>query len=188
MCSWICQFGVLQDFIFRLFRKVKGKKQIVKQYKIPFIISNSIRVIFITITSIVSVFWAVNIIDTLNPFNIFNPTELKLFGLIFILSIVVMSIFVYRPWCSLFCPYGLLSWLFEKFSVYKIKVDYQTCTSCNECVKSCPSDAMKAILGKYYTIPDCFSCGTCINSCTSNSIKFGKSYKNFSHSKTPDTV
>jgi len=56
----------------------------------------------------------------------------------------------------LFCPFGLLSWLFEKLSIYKIRVNYETCTLCDACVNTCPSEAMGAILGKKKRCPTAF--------------------------------
>jgi Pyruvate/2-oxoacid:ferredoxin oxidoreductase delta subunit len=172
ICSWVCQVGVLQDLIFRLFRDSKDRESFIKQYKIPFVVSNSIRFSFLLITTIISYIWALNIIESINPFNIFNPTEISIIGCTFILLLLILSIFVYRPWCYLFCPFGFLSWLFEKFSIYKIRVNHQTCTSCYICIKSCPSDAMKGILEKRSIVPDCFSCGACISECPENSITF----------------
>jgi len=172
ICSWVCQIGVLQDFIFRLFRNSKDNKGIIKQFKIPFLLSNSIRIAFFTATIAVSFLWAVNIIDSINPFAVFSGTKINLFGWFFVSGILILSIFVYRPWCYLFCPFGLLSWLFEKLSIYKIRINYATCTSCEACAKSCPSEAMSAILLKKKNLPDCFSCGTCINECPSGSIKY----------------
>jgi ferredoxin len=172
ICSWVCQFGVLQDLLFRLNRNKKDCKNIVKQYKIPFILSNSIRITFFFLTTIISSLWAINIIDSINPFAVFSGLEIELFGWCFVGVMLAASIFVYRPWCYLFCPFGLLSWLFEKLSIYKITVNYKTCTSCNACAVSCPSDAMEAILNKKKNLPDCFSCGTCINACPEGSIKF----------------
>jgi len=173
ICSWVCQFGVLQDFIFRLNRTTKNNKAIIKQIKIPFLLSNSIRITFFIATTVISILWTVNIIDSINPFYIFNGSQIKLFGWFFVGSILITSIFIYRPWCHLFCPFGLLSWLFESLSIYKIRVNFKTCNSCNICAKSCPSEAMSAILAQKKILPDCFSCGTCISACPNNSIKYG---------------
>jgi len=172
ICSWVCQIGVLQDFIFRINRNKEGNKSLIRQLKMPFILSNSIRISFFIATSVISFLWAINIINFINPFLIFNASQIQFFSWFFIIGIFVISIFIYRPWCYLLCPFGLLSWLFEKLSIYKIRVNFKTCTHCEACTKSCPSDTMKAILAQKKTIPDCFSCGTCMDKCPTHSIKF----------------
>lgn len=174
ICSWVCQLGVLQDFIFRINKPEKGRKVILRQYKLSFFFTNSIRVAFFLIISAVSTLWAFNLVKRIDPFNVFNPAAADLFGGIFIGIILLASLFVYRPWCHLFCPFGLLSWLLEKFSIFKIQVDYQTCTACNSCSKACPSNVMEAILKGKKTVPDCFSCGTCISECPTDSVTFNK--------------
>jgi len=91
-------------------------------------------------------------------------------GGIFLASLLIASLFLYRPWCHLFCPFGLVGWLVEKISLFKINVDYKSCIGCLACEKACPSTVMGAILRRDRTIPDCFSCGTCIEVCPTGSI------------------
>jgi len=174
ICSWACQLGVLQDFIFRLNRSEKGCNAIFDQIKLPFFIANTIRICFFVIVLVSSILWAFNVIGRIDPFNVFNPAAANLTGWIFIISMLIISLFTYRPWCHLLCPFGLLGWFFEKISIFKIKVDYSTCTACGICSESCPSDVMEAILKGKPDIPDCFSCGTCITECPTASIKFDK--------------
>ncbi|MBN2570787.1 MAG: 4Fe-4S binding protein [Ignavibacteriales bacterium] len=172
ICSWGCQFGVLQDFIFRINKTKKQNNSIFKQFKIPFIVTNSIRILFFLIFSVIAIAWAFDIIEWYDPFKIFNPTVIDVISYIFIPTILVLSLFVYRPWCHLFCPFGLIGWLAEKISIFKIKVNYETCIGCEACVKSCPSNVMSTILKRDKIIPDCFACSSCINVCPTNSIKF----------------
>jgi polyferredoxin len=172
ICSWGCQVGTLQDLIFRLNRE--KNVPIIEQFKIPFAITNTIRILFFVIFTFAAIFWAFDIIDYIDPFKIFKPAALLPIGMIFIGLIMFLSIFIYRPWCHFFCPFGLIGWLFEKVSFYKIKVDYRKCVACEECVESCPSTVMGAILKRDKVIPDCFSCGTCIETCPMEAISFDK--------------
>lgn len=174
ICAWACQFGTLQDYIFQLNRNSKDKKGIFKQYKVPFSVSNSIRGLFFSVFVLIAFIGSIDIIEIINPFNIFNPTVLTVIGIVFISIILIGSLFIYRPWCHFFCPFGLVGWMVEKFSFYKIKVNYDTCTSCGECSKACPSEAMEAILKQNRVTPDCFSCGSCVNACPTKSIEFNK--------------
>ena len=172
ICSWGCQLGTLQDLIFRFNRDSKDSKGLFAQVKIPFIISNSIRVLFFIILTIVAFIWAVDIIGAIDPFKIFKPQVIGIAGGLFIGLILVLSLFVYRPWCHFFCPFGLVGWIAEKVSFFKIKVDYDKCISCGACSKACPSSVMDAILKQDRIIPDCFSCGTCMEICPVNAISF----------------
>jgi len=172
ICSWGCQVGTLQDLIFRLNRDSKDRKGLFGRIKIPFIISNSIRISFFIILLFVAFIWAADIIEVVDPFKIFKPKVIGIAGGLFIGLVLLLSLFIYRPWCHFFCPFGLVGWLAEKISVFKIKVDYDKCISCQACSKACPSTVMDAILKQDRIIPDCFSCGTCIETCPADAISF----------------
>ena len=172
ICTWGCQFGTLQDFIFRLNRDSKDRKGVVKQFKPPFVISNTIRVFFLAVFTLVAFLWKVDFVEFIDPFKTFNPGKIVLAGGIFIGAISVASLFIYRPWCHFFCPFGLAGWIVEKKSLFKVKVNYDTCIACEACAKACPSTVMNAILKQDRVTPDCFSCATCIETCPTNSIGF----------------
>jgi polyferredoxin len=93
-------------------------------------------------------------------------------GGLFIGLVLITSLFVYRPWCHFFCPFGLVGWLAEKISIFKVKVDYDKCIACGACSKACPSTVMGAILKQDRITPDCFSCGTCMEACPADAISF----------------
>ena len=176
-CGWACQFGSLQDFIFLLNRNSNNKKGIFIQYKVPFSISNTVRILFFLLFVSIAFQWSTDIIEIINPFTLYNPAVLTGVGILFISIILLSSLIIYRPWCHFFCPFGLVGWVIEKFSLYKIKVNYDTCTDCGECSKACPSRAMEAILKHHSVTPDCFSCGSCISACPTKSVEFNKGKK-----------
>ena len=171
ICSWGCQLGTLQDLIFRINKDNKGKP-VVPQIKIPFIITNTIRIIFFIIFAAIALIWAFDIIEPVDLFKIFKPATLGIIGIIFAAIIFSLSLVVYRPWCHLFCPFGLIGWIAEKISLNNIKVDYDKCIACGTCIKKCPSTVMEAIIKHKKTIPDCFSCASCIESCPVDAISF----------------
>lgn len=178
-CGWACQLGALQDLIFRINRNPKDTKGLVKQYKVPFKVSNTIRIVFTLLVVLLALILAVDIYMPLDPMLAFDPALLGALGLAVLAFVLVASLFIYRPWCYFFCPFGLLGWLSEKYSMYKIKVDPTTCTSCQLCQKACPSNTMNAILNDEKTVPDCFMCGTCIGACPKGSVSFSRTRKHF---------
>ena len=174
ICSWGCQFGTLQDLIFRLNRDAKDRKGVFGQVKVPFVVSNSTRILFFLVLTSVAFIWALDIVGVIDPFKIFKPQLIGVVGGLFVVSVLGLSLFTYRPWCHFFCPFGLVSWLVEKLSIFRIKVDYDKCVACEACSQACPSRVMDAILKQDKVVPDCFSCGTCIEVCPAGAISFDR--------------
>lgn len=172
ICGWGCQFGVLQDLLFHLNRGAKSRAGILPQVKLPFVITNSIRILVVMVAAGLALVWGVDLIEPVNPFNIYNPAVLTIIGAVAIGVLLVASLFIYRPWCHLACPFGLLGWLVERFSRQRVRVDYQACVACGDCTRACPSMAMRAILHQERIRPDCFACGNCITTCPQQAITF----------------
>ncbi len=175
ICAWGCQAGTLQDLIFRLNRSENNKAVIWKQFKPPFIFTNTFRIAFFTIFVIIAFLWGIDIIDKIDFFKIYKPAHLGIIGGISSGVLLTAGLFVYRPWCHLFCPFGLTGWIVEKLSLVKINVNYDTCIACRRCAEACPSTVMNSILlRKSTTIPDCFACYSCRDICPTGSIEFSK--------------
>lgn len=166
LCGWGCQFGCLQEVFYQL---------PVRKYRLPFVISQSLRVIFfITITAL-ALGWGFNLIELFDPFKIFSLQPIVLWGTtVFVAVILLLSIFIYRPWCQILCPFGLLAWLIEKISWFRIRVNHDTCVKCGLCQKVCPTGAMN---GKHKgkSEIDCYNCSLCIDKCPVGAISYSKS-------------
>jgi NAD-dependent dihydropyrimidine dehydrogenase PreA subunit len=171
ICAWGCQAGTLQDLIFRLNRNQRDTGSTLKQYRPPFLWTNAVRIAFFLLFTLAAFAWATDLIEPIDPFKIYKPTAIGIGGGIFLGLILIAALFVYRPWCQLFCPFGLIGWLIEKISLFRIAVNHQTCIGCRSCEKACPSTVMGAILKRDRVIPDCFACGTCIEVCPTESIR-----------------
>ncbi len=174
ICSWGCQLGVLQDLVFRMNRNIPDTASQSRQWKPPFVLTNAFRIVFFVALCVFAVVWSTDIVSPIDPFRVFSPGKLSAVGAVFAGLTLVASLFVYRPWCHFLCPFGLVGWMFEKISVYKIKVNYETCIACQACARACPSTVMGAILKRDRVIPDCFSCGTCQSVCPTKSIDFDR--------------
>lgn len=172
ICTWGCQFGTLQDAIYRLNRDKLDRKGRFGQFKVPFVVTNTIRVLFFATVVVFAFAWSTDIVAGVDPFKIFSPQVLGWTGIAFIGIMVVLSLFMWRPWCHFFCPFGLAGWVAEKISLYKIHVNYDKCIACGACEKACPSTVMGAILKRDRVIPDCFACGTCVETCPVEAIGF----------------
>ena len=173
MCGWLCPFGALQELIYFLPILKKLKKR-----KVPFVVSNTIRGVLL-VGMLLLLFGVVGgrkgfvIYHYMNPFNLFNfDIETIWVGATIAVALVV-SFGFYRPFCQFVCPFGFISWLLERVSIFRVKIDHSRCTNCGACVSVCPLDAAKGrVAGKTFPA-DCFSCARCLNVCPTDAIHYG---------------
>ena len=57
-----------------------------------------------------------------------------------LLSVIVLSVLFYRPFCKWLCPLGAFYALFNRVSLFQMKVDKSKCVSCGKCARACKMD------------------------------------------------
>lgn len=160
-CGWGCQFGTLQDLVWHL---------PTRKFKPPFRLSNIVRVGFLAVFTIVAFTAGTDIIEPLDPFRVFRLGAAA--AVAAALVILVVGIWIYRPWCTFFCPFGLVSWLGERIAITKPRVNLDTCIDCRRCERECPTSAIEGLRRCYPLPQDCFACGTCIRVCPVDAIRW----------------
>ena len=173
ICGWACPFGALQELIYSIpvLRKIKRRKP-------PFWLINTLRAGLFVIAMLL-LFGVVGgrkgfvVYHSINPFNLFNfDFDIWTIPAIIVVALV-LSFVMYRPFCQLICPFGLLSWFAERVSLTRVRVDHAKCTQCGACVRACPTTATQGLVdGKTFSA-DCFSCTRCLNVCPEDAIGYG---------------
>lgn len=172
-CGNACPVGALQELLYRI--PILKK---IKRNRIPFKVSNSIR-IFLAILFIIiafafgtSIYYYINLFDLIHWEFDMPLLELVEF-IVFTLLILFLSMIFFRPFCYLICPMGLFTWILEQFSIMKVRVKKDTCDMCGACEIASPCPAIKDIVNNKKIKADCHLCGICLDSCSKNAIYFG---------------
>jgi polyferredoxin len=76
------------------------------------------------------------------------------------LIIVIISIFVYRPFCRLACPYGALLSLAAIKGKFKLRRN-ENCINCKKCSEVCPTNEA----GWTNLKQECYMCNRCQKAC-----------------------
>ncbi len=178
ICGWACPLGALQELIYSLpvLRRIKSKK-------ISFLWSNTFRSVLFLVMLILLFGLAGNRKGTViyHYINVFDLFDLDFGTLSISLTIGIIlcaSFFVYRPFCQFICPFGLISWVVERVSFYRVRIDTDRCTKCGICINICPLEAAKGMVAGKKFHADCFSCARCLNVCPVDAIKYAKPGKN----------
>ncbi|MCR5809284.1 MAG: 4Fe-4S binding protein [Clostridiales bacterium] len=99
--------------------------------------------------------------------------DLTLLKLAILASLVIMSLFVARPFCRYFCPLGAFYALFNRVSLLRYGVDDGACArcgGCSACRNACPMGVDPV---KTPNSPECIRCGRCGAVCPNKAISFG---------------
>ena len=177
ICGWACPFGALQELIYSMPILQKIKKR-----KLPFIVTNTIRVCLFIATlfllfGIIGGHKGFVMYHYLNPFNLFDLDFETIGILLTVIIALLLSFVIYRPFCQLICPFGLISWIAEQFSIFRVRIDKDKCIQCGACVKACPSEAAEGRVRGKKMPADCFSCARCLNVCPVDAIKYEYFFK-----------
>ncbi len=87
-----------------------------------------------------------------------------------LLFILLLCLFVSRPFCKFLCPLGAIYSFFNRVSFYRMKFDEHKCTRCGLCVKKCPMniDPPHDLDGL-----ECIRCNECKHVCPHGAISSG---------------
>lgn len=91
----------------------------------------------------------------------------------FLLLILSFSIFKGRLYCNTVCPVGTFLGLFSRFSVFKISINKDTCTSCKLCEKVCKAGCIN-IPEQTVEFDRCINCYNCLTVCPVNSVQYSR--------------
>jgi NAD-dependent dihydropyrimidine dehydrogenase PreA subunit len=161
-CGWGCQFGTLQDLLSHLpARKLKP----------PFWLSNAVRAVVLAAIAGCALLVPVDILEPVDPFRVFRLGAAG--AVVMAAAVLVAGIWVYRPWCTFACPFGLVSWLAERISLARVRVNLETCVNCRACERACPTHSMEGIRGQRAFAQDCFACGACLRVCPVSALRWG---------------
>ncbi len=196
ICGWLCPFGLVQE----LLHKIPTPK--LKKSPATRILSYLKYVILVFFVLIVPIMYALR--NTPLPAfckyicpagtleggvgllsNAVNASYFSMLGPLFtwkfmlMVSILVGSMFIFRLFCRFICPLGALYGLFNKLSVFGVKIEKSKCTDCGLCLNHCKVDI------KEVGDQECISCGECIGVCPTKAIHW-KGIKTGKTSSTPN--
>lgn len=184
VCGWLCPFGLVQDLLYKIpfFRKRKN----LPGHKVLIWLKYVILVLFVILLPLLAVDiigqgspWFCQYIcpsGTLTagiPLVALNDTLKSAIGGLFawkvsiLVVLVLLSLWIYRPFCKYLCPLGAIYSVFNPIALYRYKVDGNACTRCGKCRKACKMDI------KVWEKPnsgECIRCGDCLKACPEGAI------------------
>jgi len=132
-CAGVCPLGAIQE--------VLSFKQVRVPRKIEAVLT-TIPFIYLGLSILFAATGSQFLICRYDPFvGIFRidaPYTMIIFGSLLLL----VGIFVNRPYCRYLCPYGVLLGIFSRFAVKHLTITPAECRNCRLCEPACPYDVI----------------------------------------------
>jgi polyferredoxin len=184
-CGWVCPVGAVQELVAMLADRLK-----IRRIKWNFTFTQAVRIgifllfVFLSGTSVYHIVTdgqksALSLYDPINAFHGFEFTAPPTFlaGFLHYLPLLLslaLAFKLYRPFCYLICPIGLLTNLLEQVAIFRVTLKKSKCDDCGVCLDKTPCPTVPEILKKSVLRPDCFSCTACGKACAGkNLMSFG---------------
>ncbi len=163
-CGWICPLGSIQEWYGKIGRKWLGPKRY--NHLIPERLDRVLRYLRYGVLAWVVYATAVSaklVFQEYDPFFAlfhFWTGEASATALLILLSILLMSMLVERPWCKYACPFGAFLGLTNLFRIFTIQRREETCRPGHACSTLCP---MNICVSRKTVIRDhqCIACLEC---------------------------
>jgi NosR/NirI family transcriptional regulator, nitrous oxide reductase regulator len=132
-CAGVCPLGAIQELTG--FRQVKINKNVES-------VLTTLPFVYLGLAVLFSATGSQFLICRYDPFvGIFRigaPYTMIIFGSLLLL----VGIFVNRPYCRYLCPYGVLQNIFSRFSFKHLSITPAECRNCRLCEPGCPYDVI----------------------------------------------
>lgn len=188
VCGWLCPFGLVQDLLYRIPFFSKRKR-------LPFhrILRYGKYAVLIFLVILGSAFlWGDSLAKSPAFCKYLCPSGTLLgalplmaanaslrsqagglffwkFGVLAVL--LLLSLWVWRPFCQYLCPLGAVYGWFNRFSLVQLHWEKEACTRCMSCQNACPA----ALPPEEISLsPECIRCGACAAACPAQCIEFKK--------------
>lgn len=187
VCGWLCPFGLLQDLLHKipLFRKRKQlpHHSILKYGKYVVLVglvligSSVLFTGFAKVPAFCKYLCPSGTFMGAIPLLSANEQLRSQIGGLFywklgvLISLLILSVKIYRPFCQYLCPLGAIYGWFNRFSLVQIRWNKEECTSCMACQKACPVNLPPE---KISVSSECIKCGKCIGACHSGCLRLRK--------------
>lgn len=158
-CGAVCPLGAVQEFM--SFRAILLPRSLDRFLRI-------FKYIFLILAILSATLYMEFLVCRFDPFiTLFRCSGSRNMW-IFTVICLLISIFIARPYCRFFCPYGVLLGIFSKISFRNRQIETDLCTKCDLCRQSCPMNCIKP---PHIDTFSCISCGKCLHICPQNAIK-----------------
>jgi ferredoxin-type protein NapH len=147
-CGHICPVGSLQELAYGVSTpKIRNRHGTAEMIRLA-----------VFAATVLAAIYALDLMALTGLFELFSLTASVM--LVIAVTLVLLSVFLYRPVCRLICPFGVLFSIAAGFSLFRMRRN-SACIRCKKCEKACPAGCA----GRENSKRECYLCGRCTEIC-----------------------
>jgi NosR/NirI family nitrous oxide reductase transcriptional regulator len=155
-CGGVCPLGALQELV--LLRPVQVPRRLDKVLGLFPYVYLGLAVWFAIRPAADRDFVICRFDPFVGFFRFAGPADIMIFGG----ALLVLAIFIGRPYCRYLCPYGALLALLSRFAWRGVTITPDKELDCGLCAESCPYGAIELMRAKRSA---CLFCARCYDAC-----------------------
>ncbi len=172
-CSYACFFGGIEEGVASIPKRAEIRKIDPRLRYVPWAVLLAMVLLSFALFEPAYCMWLCpfkSVTEYVAARNTVGLVQNVIFILLFAgLVIVLPYLTKKRTQCSFFCPFGAFQSIFNKTSIFEIRIDQARCKFCVACQNACPNLSLsKESIARGETLISCMKCGACVDACTNH--------------------
>ena len=174
-CSYACFFGGIEEGVAAIPKRAKIRKLDPRLRYVPWAVLLAMVLLSLAIFEPAYCMWLCPfkaVTEYVAARNALGLVQNVIFVLLFAGLVIVLPFLTKkRTQCSWFCPFGAFQSIFNKISIFEVKIDKERCKPCLLCQNACPNLSLsKESVARGETLLSCMKCGACVDVCPRQAI------------------
>jgi polyferredoxin len=174
-CSYACFFGGIEEGVAAIPPRAKIRKLDPRWRYLPWAVLLAMVLLSLALFEPAYCMWLCPfkaVTEYVAARNLLGLVQNVIFVLLFAGLVIVLPFLTKkRTQCSWFCPFGAFQSIFNKISIFEVKIDQSRCHPCLLCQNACPNLSLsKESVARGETLLSCMKCGACVDVCPRQAI------------------
>jgi ferredoxin-type protein NapH len=174
-CSYACFFGGIEEGVAAIPARAKIRKLDPRWRYLPWAVLLAMVLLSLALFEPAYCMWLCPfkaVSEYVAARNTIGLIQNVIFILLFAGLVIVLPFLTKkRTQCAWFCPFGAFQSIFNKISIFEVKIDKDRCKPCLLCQNACPNLSLsKESVARGETLLSCMKCGACVDACPRQAI------------------
>jgi len=174
-CSYACFFGGIEEGVAAIPARARIRKLDPRWRYLPWAVLLAMVLLSLAIFEPAYCMWLCPfkaVTEYVAARNMLGLVQNVIFVLLFAGLVIVLPFLTKkRTQCAWFCPFGAFQSIFNKISIFEMKIDKERCKPCLLCQNTCPNLSLsKESVARGETLLSCMKCGACVDVCPRKAI------------------